>query len=191
MKICVFGAAGKSIDEKYIVAVEKMGEALAKRGHSLVFGAGSTGCMGAAERGFRRGGSTVHGVVPEFFKQDLSEFVDWDCDELTLTKTMRDRKMVMEDLADAFIVTPGGAGTFEEFFEVLTLKQLGQHRKPIAMFNVDGYYDSLISTIEYSISLDFIKPKCRTLYKLFDEIEPMIDYIENDSMNGFTVHDLK
>jgi len=191
MKICVFGAAGKSIDEKYIDAVEKMGEALAKRGHSLVFGAGSTGCMGAAERGFRRGGSTVHGVVPEFFKQDLSEFVDWDCDELTLTKTMRDRKMVMEDLADAFIVTPGGAGTFEEFFEVLTLKQLGQHRKPIALFNVDGYYDSLISAIEYSISLDFIKPKCRTLYKLFDEIEPMIDYIENDNMNGFTVHDLK
>lgn len=115
MKICVFGAASKTIDEKYIKPVEDMGEYLAKHGHSLVFGAGSTGEMGAASRGFKNGGGMIHGVVPEFFKNDLYEFVNWNCDELTVTKTMRERKGIMENLADAFIITPGGCGTLRNF----------------------------------------------------------------------------
>lgn len=191
MKICVFGAASKTIDEKYIEAVEVMGEVLGNHGHSLVFGAGSTGLMGAASRGFKKAGATVHGVVPSFFKNDLSEFVNWDCDELTLTETMRERKAIMEELADCFIIVPGGAGTFEEFFEVLTLKQLGQHRKPIAIYNVDGYYDSMNDMIEKSIESNFIKANCRYLYKFFDDANEMIDYLENDDMNGLGVNDLK
>ena len=191
MDICVFGAASKTIDEKYINAVEIMGEYLAKRGHNLVFGAGRTGSMGAAERGFRKGGGTIHGVVPSFFKEELNDFVDWDCDKMTLTETMRERKAIMEDEADCFIITPGGAGTFEEFFEVLTLKQLGQHRKPIAIYNIDGYYDELLKTMEYSIETKFIKPECRALYKLFDNLDEMAEYLENDDMEGLTVQDLK
>lgn len=191
MEICVFGAASKTIDEKYITAVEKMGEYLAQNGHNLVFGSGCTGSMGAAARGFKKGGGKVHGVIPEFFKEDLYDFVDWECDEMTYTKTMRERKAVMEDLADAFIITPGGAGTFEEFFEVLTLKQLGRHRKPIAIYNIDGYYDKLDEMIEYSIETEFIKSNCRALYKYFTDIEEMLSYIENDDMEGLTVHDLK
>ena len=188
MKICVFGAASKTIDEKYITPVEDMGEYLARHGHSLVFGAGSTGEMGAASRGFKRGGGIIHGVVPRFFKENLDEFVNWDCDEMTLTETMRERKGIMEDLADAFIITPGGAGTFEEFFEVLTLKQLGRHRKPIAIYNIDGYYDHMIDAINYSIKTD-----CSQLFKVFDEtqFDEMIDYIENDDMGNLTVKDLK
>ena len=170
-----------------------MGEYLARHGHSLVFGAGSTGEMGAASRGFKRGGGIIHGVVPRFFKENLDEFVNWDCDEMTLTETMRERKGIMEDLADAFIITPGGAGTFEEFFEVLTLKQLGRHRKPIAIYNIDGYYDHMIDAINYSIKTDFIKANCSQLFKVFDEtqFDEMIDYIENDDMGNLTVKDLK
>ncbi|MBQ7739685.1 MAG: TIGR00730 family Rossman fold protein [Eubacterium sp.] len=191
MKICVFGAASKTIDEKYLTAAEELGESLAKRGHNLVFGAGSTGLMGASARGFKKGGATIHGVVPEFFRGELSDFVNWDCDELSLTKTMRERKALMEKLADAFVITPGGVGTFEEFFEVLTLKQLGQHRKPIAILNVDGYYDPLINAIEYSIEKDFIKPECRALYKCFTDYEELAHYIENDDMQGLNVSDFK
>ncbi len=193
MNICVFGAASKAIDEKYTVPVENMGEYLAKHGHNLVFGAGSTGEMGAASRGFKKGGGSIHGVVPRFFKESLNEFVNWDCDELTLTETMRERKGVMEDLSDAFVITPGGAGTFEEFFEVLTLKQLGRHRKPIAIYNIDGYYDHMVDTIKYSIQTDFIKPNCKKLFKVFNEtqFDEMIDYIENDNMGNLTVEDLK
>jgi uncharacterized protein (TIGR00730 family) len=168
-----------------------MGEFLAKRGHSLVFGSGCTGVMGASARGFRRGGGKTHGVVPNFFKEDLYEFVDWNCDEMTYTETMRERKGVMEDLADAFIIAPGGIGTFEEFFEVLTLKQLGRHRKPIAIFNVDGYYDALESAIDKSIEENFIKQNCTALYSFFTDFDEMANYIENDDMQGLTVHDLK
>ena len=193
MNICVFGSASKTINEKYTVPVENMGEYLAKHGHNLVFGAGSTGEMGAASRGFKKGGGSIHGVVPRFFKESLNEFVNWDCDELTLTETMRERKGVMEDLSAAFIITPGGAGTFEEFFEVLTLKQLGRHRKPIAIYNIDGYYDHMVDTIKYSIQTQFIKPNCEKLFKVFNEtqFDEMIDYIENDNMGSLTVEDLK
>ncbi len=191
MNICVFGAASKTIDEKYITAVEEMGEFLAKKGHNLVFGSGKTGSMGAAARGFKRGGGKIHGVVPNFFKEDLSDFVNWNCDEMTYTESMRERKAVMEDLADAFIITPGGAGTYEEFFEILTLKQLGRHRKPIAFYNVGGYYDKLDSLIEFTINESFMRDTCRVLYKYFTDLDEMLQYIENDDMEGLTVHDLK
>ena len=191
MKICVFGAASKTIDEKYIIAVEEMGEHLAKHGHDLVFGSGKTGEMGAAARGFKKGGGKTHGVIPNFFKEDLNDFVDWNCDEMTYTETMRERKAVMEDLADCFIITPGGVGTFEEFFEVLTLKQLGQHRKPIAIYNIDGYYNPMIAALDFSMETKFIKESNRSLYRVFDNLDNMIDYLENDDMDGLTVHDLK
>lgn len=191
MNICVFGAASQNIDEKYLAAVENMGEFLAKRGHNLVFGGGCTGSMGAAARGFKKGNGKIHGVVPEFFKEDLAEFVNWNCDEITLTETMRERKGIMEDLAEAFVITPGGIGTFEEYFEVLTLKQLGRHRKPIAIFNVDGYYDALETAMDKSIEEGFIKENCRALYRFFENLNELASYIENDDMQGLTVNDLK
>ncbi len=191
MEICVFGAASVLIDEKYIEAVEEMGEHLARNGHNLVFGSGSTGLMGAAARGFRKGGGKTHGVIPKFFKEDLSEFVDFYCDEMTYTESMRERKAVMEKLADAFIITPGGIGTFEEFFEVLTLKQLGRHRKPIVIYNIDGYYNNMIASMQHSMDEGFIKETCKALFCVFDDLDGMIDYIENDDMQGMTLHDFK
>ena len=191
MEICVFGAASKIIDEKYLIAVEEMGEYLARKGNNLVFGAGSTGSMGAAARGFKKGGGMIHGVVPSFFKETLSDYVNWDCDKLTLTETMRERKAIMEDEADAFIITPGGIGTFEEFFEILTLKQLGRHRKPIAVYNIDGYYNSMDDAISHSIDEGFVKTTCRSLFKVFDNLEEMVEYLDNDDMEGLTVKDLK
>ena len=191
MNICVFGAASRDINQKYMDAVEEMGEYLAKNGHDLVFGSGCTGNMGAAARGFRKGGGQTHGVIPEFFKEDLSDYVDFDCDSMTYTKSMRERKAVMEDLADAFIITPGGCGTFEEFFEVLTLKQLGRHRKPIAVYNIDGYYDSMHAALVHSVDEGFIRSNFTALYRVFDSLDGMIDYLENDDMQGLTLHDLK
>lgn len=191
MKICVFGAASKTIDEKYLAPVEELGRKLGKAGHTLVFGAGSTGEMGAVAKGFKSAGSTIHGVVPEFFKGELASFVNWDCDELTLTETMRERKAIMEDLADAFIITPGGAGTFEELFEVFTLKQLGQHSKPIVLFNVDGYYNKMNDLLEYAIKTEFIKDACRELYVITDDVDKVIDYIENDNRECENLGNLK
>mgnify|MGYP001085771452 CR=1 FL=1 len=179
MKICIFGAASAHIDDNYIKAVERLGKSLALRGHSLVFGAGGTGLMGAAARGFKAGGGHIHGVIPNFFREECVEVIYDGCDKITYTKTMAERKSVMEDLADAFIITPGGIGTFEEFFEVLTLKQLGRHGKAMAVFNIDGYYDDLEKFMQTVADKKFITFKCSQMYQCFTDECKMIDYIEN------------
>ena len=143
MRICVFGAASPTIDPEYIQKVELLGEEMAKRGHSLVFGAGGNGLMGAAARGVHKGGGYVLGVIPKFFEEEGVEAIYDKCDKLIFTETMRQRKQTMEDNADAFIVAPGGIGTFEEHFEILTSKQLCRHNKPIVLYNVKGYYNEL------------------------------------------------
>lgn len=179
MKICVFGAASAHIDEIYIKTVENLGEQMAKRGHSLVFGAGGTGLMGAAARGVKRGGGYVHGVVPSFFKQNEVEQLFGECDEMTYTETMRERKTVMEDDADAFIITPGGVGTFEELYEVITLKQLNRHDKAIVFLDIDGYYQKLEEFMHTACERKFITPSCLKLYEIFTTVEETLDYLEN------------
>ena len=179
MKICVFGAASDRIDSAYIKAVEELSEKLAKRGHSLVFGAGATGLMGAAARGFKRGGGRIYGVIPEFFKEESVELIFEDCTEITYTETMAQRKAKMEDEADAFIIVPGGIGTFEEFFEVLTLKQLGRHNKAMVLFNVEHYYDDLEKFMKTVTDRNFITFKCSDMYSVIDSDEKLIDYLEN------------
>lgn len=179
MKICIFGAASAHIDDIYIKKVEELGEKLALRGHSLVFGAGATGLMGAAARGVKRGGGYIHGVIPEFFKEERVELIYDNCDKITYTKTMSERKRIMEDDAEAFIITPGGIGTFEEFFEVLTLKQLGRHAKPIAIYNIDGYYDDLERFMQTVAERKFITFKCSEMYDYFTLAEEIIEYLEH------------
>ena len=143
MRICVYGAASPTIDPEYKEKVEQMGKEMVARGHSLVFGGGGHGLMGAAARGVRSAGGYIFGVIPKFFKEEEIEAIFDECDELHQPDTMRERKQMMEDNADAFMIVPGGIGTFEEFFEILTLKQLCRHNKPIAIYNLKGYYNEL------------------------------------------------
>ena len=191
MKICIFGAASAHIDDIYIKEVEKLGEKLAKKGHSLVFGAGGTGLMGAAARGFKRGGGYIHGVVPGFFRDEGVEVLFDGCDKMTYTKTMAERKKIMEDDAEAFIIAPGGVGTFEEFFEVLTLKQLGRHDKAIVIFNIESYYDDLEKFMQTVTKRKFITFKCNELYSYFTSGDDVISYLENYVPQGTPWQKLK
>ena len=191
MRICVFGAASPTIDEEYKKIVEQMGEEMAKRGHSLVFGGGGNGLMGAVANGVRRGGGHILGVIPKFFDDEDVEEVCGFCDELIEPDTMRQRKQIMEDNADAFIIVPGGIGTFEEFFEILTLKQLCRHNKPIAIYNVKGYYNELIYAMEKAIEKNFIKDNCKDLYYMTEEPDALLRYIETPVERVHTVKDLK
>ena len=186
MKICIFGAASNKIDKKYIDDCYELAKTLAKRGHELVFGAGGEGLMGAAARGFKDGGAKIHGVIPYFFEENGYEAIFKGCDELTRTDTMAERKKIMEDNADAFIIVAGGIGTFEEFFEVLTLKQLGRHKKAIAVYNPYGYYDELNAYLEKTIAQKFVNEECRALYKTLDSQEELIAYIENYTADGIS-----
>jgi uncharacterized protein (TIGR00730 family) len=179
MVICVYGASSPRIDKSFIDAVEILGEKMAKRGHSLVYGCGSSGLMGAAARGVKRGGGFVHGVIPHFFEENGYEAIFYDADKITRTETMAERKAVMEDECVAFIIVPGGVGTFEEFFQALTLKQLGRHKKAIALFNVNGYYDDLKRFLQNVADKEFMSDACNGLYEIFDTDDEVLDYIEN------------
>ena len=191
MVICIYGAASSTIDKKYIELTEELGRKMASRGHSLVFGAGGTGLMGAIAKGVAEGGAHVKGVIPTFFVKSNVEVVSKHCNEVVYTETMRERKQEMEDSADAFIMVPGGIGTFEEFFEILTLKQLLQHNKPIAVYNIDGYYDELQVMMDVAIKKDFIKEGVKSLYTFFDDADKLLDFIENDKGTNLGLDELK
>ncbi len=177
MNICVYGASSNIIDKIYIEACEDLGQKMAQRGHGLVFGAGAEGVMGASARGCEKANGKIIGIAPGFFNVDGMIFEN--CTELIRPETMRERKKMLEDMSEAFIMAPGGIGTFDEFFEILTLKQLSRHTKAIAIFNVNHYFDDLLSMMEKGIREDFIKEECRDLYRVFDNIDEMLDYIEN------------
>ena len=191
MRICVFGAASPTIDKKYIELVEKMGQEMANRGHSLVFGGGGNGLMGAAARGVKSGGGYILGVIPKFFDEENVEAICDFCDELIQPDTMRQRKQLMEDNSDAFIIVPGGIGTFEEFFEILTLKQLCRHNKPIALYNLMGYYNDINYAIEQSMKKNFIRDNCKELYYMTDDLDDLLHYIETPVDKIRTVKELK
>ena len=173
MNVCVYGASSTQIDQSYITATEALGEALAAAGHSLVYGAGGSGLMGAVARGMTRGGGHITGVVPSFLKVDGILYEG--CDEMVYTDTMRQRKQVMDERSDAFIVTPGGIGTYEEFFEIYTLKQLGRHHKPIVIFNINGYFDHMLATLRHTVDEKFMQASCLTLYTVATDPQQVLD----------------
>lgn len=179
MVICVFGSSGTEIDKNYIDQTELLGEKLAKRGHSLMFGGGKNGLMGAAARGFTKGKGHITGVAPEFFK--AGDVLYKECDEFVWPESMRDRKKYMEDNSDAFIITPGGIGTYEEFLEVLTLKQLARLSKPIVVFNINGFFDKLLSVIDDNVKDGFVCAQTPELFKVTADIDEVINIVETDN----------
>ncbi len=181
MNICVFGSASDKIDKGFLAEGEALGEFLAKAGHKLVFGAGAQGMMGAVARGFKKGNGKVLGIIPKFFEEKGYEGIFYESDRLVFTQSMAERKMTMGNMCDAFVVVPGGIGTFEEFFEVLTLKQLGVHRKAIAVLDMQGYYEDMNKMMQEAIKKEFVKDECDKLYKTFTDKEEMLKYLESYS----------
>lgn len=177
MNICLYGASSSAIAKAYVNPTEELGAKIAERGHTLIYGGGAAGLMGAAARGAYSRGGEIIGVVPSFLNVDGILFDN--CTELIFTETMRERKALMEQKSDAFIMTPGGVGTFDEFFEILTLKQLGRHSKPIAVFNINGYFDSLIAQLENAVHKQFMNPEIFELFISTDRADRLLDYLEN------------
>ncbi len=189
MTICVYGAASDKIDPAYIKAVEELGRKMAKRGHALVYGAGASGLMGAVARGVYAEGGKITGVAPTFFNVDGVLFEH--CTQLIYTETMRERKQIMEDTADAFIMVPGGVGTFDEFFEILTLKQLDRHNKAMVVFNSNHYYDALGSMMEKAVSEGFVSEPTLELYQVMDDVDAILDYIEHYTAGELDINKLR
>lgn len=140
--VCVFCGSSDSISNDYLQAARAMGEAIAEAGMTLVYGAGSTGLMGAVAEGALKGGAEVLGVIPELFHNPA--LAHYGLTRLEVTADMHTRKARMYQLADGFIALPGGLGTMDELFESLTWAQIGLHRKPVGLLNVKGYFDGLL-----------------------------------------------
>lgn len=177
MNICVFGSSSENIDREFLDTAENLGKELAKRGNGVVFGAGKYGVMGATARGVSAEKGTLIGVSPTFFLE-MDVLYD-ECTELIFTETMRERKGIMEDKSDAFIICAGGMGTFEEFFEVLTLKQLRRHSKPIIVYNVKGYYDPMIAMLDNAVKNGFMTEDCNRLYTVAQTEQEVFDQLDN------------
>ncbi|MBQ8716466.1 MAG: TIGR00730 family Rossman fold protein [Clostridia bacterium] len=178
MNICVYGASSRAIDKKYTDAAHALGRALALRGHGLVFGGGNSGVMGATARGADTvEGNYILGIAPTFFNVDGVLYEG--CSEFISPENMRVRKRLLEEHADAFVIAPGGIGTYDEFFEILTLKQLGRHNKPIAILDVDGYYEPLLALLRHTVAGEFMNETTMQLFAVFTDVEELLDYLEN------------
>lgn len=189
MNICVYGASSSTIDKSFIKSGEKLGGIIAERGHTVVYGGGANGMMGAVARGCRNKNGNVVGIAPSFFKVDGSLYDN--CTEFIYPENMRDRKRMLEERSDAFIVTPGGIGTFDEFFEILTLKQLDRHFKAIALYNIDGFYDRMLDMIDFIVEKNFMTAKSKKLYFVSNEPEEIINYLENYKPERMKLSELK
>ena len=178
MKIAVYGAASSLIDSSYKETGRELGKKMAERGHGVVFGGGANGMMGAVAEGVHEKQGYILGVVPEFFHEANAEISYKECSEYIYTDTMRERKRQMEENSDAFIITPGGIGTLDEFFEILTLKQLGRHNKAIVLFDINGFFDELASSLYKMVKKQFITSDCAELCKVSTDIDEILNYIE-------------
>ena len=185
---CVYGAASDLIDPHYLAVGEQLGHALAEADCGLVFGGGASGMMGAVARGVRAKNGYIVGVAPSFFNVDGVLYPH--CDELIYTETMRERKQIMEDRADSFIVTPGGIGTFEELFEILSLLQLGRIAKPLAFLNIRDYFQGIERLLDHAIAEGFMQASCKQLYRFFreDEIPEMLAYLRAGLESPHRIH---
>ncbi|HET9041518.1 MAG TPA: TIGR00730 family Rossman fold protein, partial [Burkholderiales bacterium] len=143
--LCIFAGSNAGTNPIYAETARVLGEALARRGITLVFGGGRVGLMGAASQGARAAGGKVIGVIPSALQRKELAYDGVDLTELIVVRSMHERKARMAELSDGFIALPGGFGTFEEICEMITWAQLGIHRKPCGAVNVAGYFDGLLA----------------------------------------------
>jgi cytokinin riboside 5'-monophosphate phosphoribohydrolase len=164
-QICVYCSSSNGIAPHFFELGREVGRALALDGHTLVYGGGSVGIMGEVARGVHENRGEVFGVMPEALKS--REGIAYElADEMVVTDTMQERKAIMFTRAEAFVVLPGGFGTMEEFLEVLTLRLLGYHDKPIVLVNYQGFYDRLIDLFAHFCEEGFAHTSCMSLFEV-------------------------
>ena len=173
--ICVFCASSQSVDEPFKSVALELGRELGKKGIELVYGGASIGLMGCVARGVHEEKGRVIGVLPEIFTSKDIKYSE--ADELIVTRDMRERKAVMDQRSDAFIVLPGGIGTLEEAMEILSMRQLRLTDKPLVFINTQGFYDGLCATFDEMVDLKFTKPSIKDMYAMVPDPKSALDYL--------------
>lgn len=175
-RICVYCGSSDRVDSRYLEAAGAMGRALALHGTSVIYGGGSTGMMGALANAALAAGGKVTGVLPRFF--DTPELSHNRLTELHLVENMHERKAMMAELADGFIALPGGFGTFEELFEILTWAQIGLHTRPVGILNVGGYFDPMMALIDHAQQQGFIYTEHKDLLIVDGDPDDLLDMMK-------------
>ena len=152
--LCVYCGSRPGVDPQHAAAAQALGQWIGSHGGQLVYGGGRNGLMGLTAEATRHSGGRVVGVIPSSLVE--REWANHDCDELLVVETMHERKRIMAERSDAFMALPGGIGTFEEFFEVWTWRQLGYHDKPVGLLNLGGYYDAMLTFLNGSVREGFM-----------------------------------
>lgn len=171
--IAVFCGSSEGNDVAILDQAIQLGSTMAKRNFKLVYGASKIGVMGKVAEAALKNGGDVLGVIPQFLK--LKEVVHLGLTELITTENMHERKLKMHDLSDAFIALPGGYGTLEELFEIMTWAQLGLHQKPIGLLNVNGFYNNLLQLLENMVKKGFLKMSNFEILLVDDTIDGLLD----------------
>lgn len=176
-RITVFCGSSFGTEEIYKEQAELLGKTLAKQNIALVYGGANVGLMGAVADGALSENGTVIGVLPNFLRS--KEIAHLGLTELILVESMHERKTKMNDLCDGVIALPGGFGTLEELFEMLTWAQLGLHKKPIAILNINGFYDSLLELLQTMSEKGLLKEANQKMLLVSDDIESLLSQMEN------------
>lgn len=175
--IAVFCGSSEGNDESIIGQSHRLGETLANKGITLVYGAAKIGIMGKVAKAVLDNKGKVIGIIPHFLK--TKEIVHHDLSELIVTDNMHDRKVLMYEKSDGFIIIPGGYGTMDEFFEITTWGQLGLHTKPIGILNSNGYYDALIEQCKMMVAKGFLKQENLDAVLIDTTIEGLLEKMYN------------
>jgi uncharacterized protein (TIGR00730 family) len=177
--VCVYCGSGPGGDPAFVAAARALGKVLAQNKIRLIYGGGAIGLMGTLATAVLDHGGEVTGIIPEFLKQ--KEVALHRVQELIVTPTLHQRKQLMFDHADAFVALPGGIGTLEELVEQLTWAQLGRHRKPILIANINGFWDPLRALLDHMTELQFIRSGLAVRYLVADRVEDILPKLEEAS----------
>ncbi|MBV1885519.1 MAG: TIGR00730 family Rossman fold protein [Parvibaculaceae bacterium] len=180
--ICVYCGSSEGINPSYMSAGTQLGEAIVKAGMGLVYGGATIGIMGAVARAVTSGNAPVIGVIPKFLVK--KEIPYTDATELIVTKDMHERKQIMYDRSCAFVALPGGIGTLEELMEMITWAQLGQHRHPIIIVNIDGFWDALLALFDNMLASGFIRPSLHQLFHVVNDAQEIVPLVRRLSSSS-------
>ena len=170
--VCVYCGSKPGNDPAFALTAHAVGRWIGTHGGQLVYGGGNNGLMGMVAAATLEAGGRVVGVIPKALVE--KEWANHDCSELHIVDTMHERKRLMAEKADAFLALPGGIGTFEEFFEVWTWRQLGYHDKPVGLLNLAGYYDPLVTFLSSTVAQGFMGAWQMDLIRIGDQPESLL-----------------
>ena len=176
-RVSVFCGSSMGTESVYKLQATLLGQTLAKQNIELVYGGGNVGLMGAVANGVLSKGGKVIGVLPNFLNS--KEIAHEQLTELILVDSMHERKMKMYELCDGVIALPGGFGTLEEFFEMLTWGQLGLHKKPVSLLNIDGFYEPLITLVQTMVDKGFLKEINQQMLIISNDINDLLEKMKN------------